>query len=67
MERNEWRSGDRGLVSAEYLIRREKQQSRVNDIAQDGVVGRAKAEQGGKYYEQICARIPTTFFFESRS
>ena len=39
------RTGDRGLVNAKLLIRQEKQQRRVSDIAQDRVTGRAEAEE----------------------
>ena len=47
MERHAGRAGNRGLVNAKRLVRRQEQQRRVNDIAQDMVVSRARADQDG--------------------
>ena len=52
VERNAGRTRDGELVSAKRLLRREEQHSiGINDIAQDRVMARARAEQVGGHDE----------------
>ena len=46
MERNARQAGDSEEVKAKRLVRREEQQRRVDGIAQDRVVDKARADQG---------------------
>ena len=52
VERNAGRTGDRGLVNAKRLVRWEEQHSiGINDIAQDRVMDRVRAEKVGGHDE----------------
>ena len=49
--RNAGQAGGREGVNARRLVRREEQQRRVNEIAQNSVEGRASTEQDGEHDE----------------